>query len=144
MKKLSVSILVLFLASLMVGTAGAQIVRYWFTIDVPFSFMVGLRSLPSGHYEVFGSPNHNLIWIKSSDGKTLALTYAVPTTNRESVERSALVFNRYGDDYFLAKVLTAGTSIAAGMTKSQRERELAQAATKSPARILYAKGVPNK
>ncbi len=141
MKKLSLSILVLVLAGLMVGTASAQLTRLVFTIDVPFPFMVGTTTLPAGHYYVSGSPNHDLIWIKSEDGKSVGLTLAIPAVSARPAESSALVFNRYGNDYFLAKVLEAGDSTAAQMAKSKREREIAQsAAAPSTSRILYAKG----
>ncbi len=141
MNKLSLSILLLVLAGLMAGTASAQLARHLFTIDVPFPFVVGTTTLPAGQYEVSGNGSHDLIWIKTWDGKSVALTLAIPTVSGKPAESSALVFNRYGNDYFLAKVLEAGDSTATQSIKSKREREVAQlAAAPSTPKVLYARG----
>ena len=57
--------------------------------------------------------------------------------------QSKLVFNRYGDHYFLSQVWTAGNSRGRQLLKSGREREMAQVAKiETQGQITLVAGLP--
>jgi hypothetical protein len=92
--------------------------------SIPFDFWVGETLLPAGTYTVghLGDALH----LKEEGGHSAS---AFRLTNAEYVRNarrdSALVFNRYGDTYFLAKVLRAGMYQGRVLRTSPREREVA-------------------
>ena len=51
-----------------------------------------------------------------------------PAVASEPKTESKLIFNRYGDRYFLSQVWTAGNSSGRQLLKSDREKEMAQVA----------------
>ena len=71
---------------------------------VPFDFNVGSRLLPAGEYTIRqpGSGNESLSML--SDGKQGALAFARIVEANRQTRRSRLVFNRYGERYFLASI----------------------------------------
>jgi hypothetical protein len=78
--------------------------------NVPFDFSAGSANLKAGDYSVRRTGANALI-IRSADGKTTALVNAPLTIgSRDSKSGVRLVFNRYGDQYFLSQVwLTVDT-----------------------------------
>jgi hypothetical protein len=95
--------------SLFVGltaiSASAQS-RATLSANVPFDFQVGSRALSAGEYTIqqFSSSDSGLV-IRSADGKqrALALSHTVESNSKQS-RRSRLVFNKYGEQYFLASI----------------------------------------
>jgi hypothetical protein len=122
MKRFSLGVLVVLFAGLMAGTALAASLDKLMTVNVPFAFLVGKDSMPAGEYEVLGQFNTHLIWIKSPNGAKVSISRAIPNREKKAVSGAALVFTRYGDDYFLSKVLVAGQD-AKVLPKSPREVE---------------------
>ena len=71
---------------------------------IPFAFSVGKTTLPSGRYTITvlnSSSDLKILQVRSTDGRSSAimLTSSVPVT---ATEHAKLVFERYGDRYFLA------------------------------------------
>lgn len=96
------------------------------TVDIPFAFTAGKVTLPAGKY-VVEQPSviNNVRLIRSADGK--AKTYLATMSNdtaRMAQSNAKLVFNRYGDTYFLSQIWEAGSSVAHEVPKSAAEREL--------------------
>lgn len=91
--------------------------------NVPFDFIVGDTTLPSGNY-AFASATSSGQCLKISNtrakGAAVRLTMAV-SGNAES---SKLVFHRYGQRYFLAEVWTAGDSEGRQLMKGRQERAI--------------------
>jgi len=81
---------------------------YLFKVDVPFSFVASGVNLPAGHYAVSHFPNSDWILLTSDDGRAIAmqLQIMVSSAPRGQSSRGKLVFNRYGENYFLAQVWT--------------------------------------
>ncbi len=104
-----------------VGTVNAQESRTQ-VASVPFEFTVGDTTLPAGDYNVTRMMN---------SGETIALRgaeSAVRLTSliikAEPARRSKLVFHRYGDQYFLAEVWTAGYTNGRKLVTSKAEIRL--------------------
>lgn len=128
MKKHAFGILTMFslLLVLTVASVNAQSERS--SINIPFSFNVGQKTLPAGEYTV--GPNrkdsHNvwLIQSKSGDGSVLFTTSSAWTT--ETQEKTRLVFNNYDGQYFLSQIWISGDNSGRELQIPRLERELAK------------------
>jgi hypothetical protein len=95
-------------------------------VNIPFNFVVGGATLPSGEYTVQGLGNSgNAISIRKLDQTAKSLTLAIRCESSKTPEQSKLVFHRYGDRYFLAKIWMAGDNAGHELPKSRREAEVA-------------------
>ena len=73
-------------------------------VKIPFDFSVGKATLKAGAYNIKRSSG-NLLSIQSADGKTTALVNAPLTIgSRDSKAGERLVFNQYGDQFFLSQI----------------------------------------
>jgi hypothetical protein len=95
-------------------------------VHIPFDFVVNGHNMSAGEYrvETLGTAS-NAISIRGAD-KALALTLAC--TASEPALKSKLIFHRYGEEYFLAQVWTAGSSSGRQLPRSAAEREIASGA----------------
>src|SRR5215472_6289606 len=89
-------------------------------VNVPFGFGVEGHSLPAGEYTVFTVTPERSIRIASTDGKHSAIVNTLPNYAGSPSESSRLVFRRYGDEYFLAQVWTAGQNVARNPLSTKR------------------------
>jgi len=96
--------------------------------NIPFDFIVGGKTLPAGDYTV--EPNrrdsHKVWLVQSRDGRTSALFTTMPVRSRDTQEKTSLVFNKYGDQYFLSQIWTAGGNSGRELLMPRQERELAK------------------
>ena len=117
-----VSLLVLLGAS--AASAGSVELR----ADIPFNFMAGNNMLPAGTYHVSQAvASHGVLLIsnqKPDHGATFVQTISSEKGRTQTETR--LIFNRYGDRYFLSQVWTAGRISGYMIPKSSQERELAR------------------
>ena len=95
------------------------------TVNIPFAFSVENHSLPEGEYTIFTVTPERSIRIVSSDGKHSAIVNTLPNYANSPSENSRLVFRRYGDDYFLTQVWTAGQDVARNPLSTKRAMEIA-------------------
>ena len=109
-------------AGLMVPASQAQSML---RADIPFDFVVGDKRLPSGEYHVKQmSPGAMLIQSKDARSSAFVLTGTAQAGKISDVGK--LVFNRYGDQYFLSKIWAASSYTGRQLPKSRLEREVAQ------------------
>jgi len=94
-------------------------------VNIPFNFVVGGATLPSGEYTVQGLSLGNAISIRKSDQTATRLTLAIRCESSKTPEQSKLVFHKYGDRYFLAQIWMAGDNSGHELPKSRREAEVA-------------------
>ena len=105
-------------------------------VNIPFDFVAGNTSLPAGEYSVETSgPTHTLLLIDRKDASTSALIITNAAVSAEPQSESKLIFNRYGDRYFLSQVWTAGNSNGRQLLKSAREKEMAQAKNETQGQV---------
>jgi hypothetical protein len=71
--------------------------------NIPFNFTVGNTCMPAGEYTI-SSPQRQVIQLRNDD---LAKTATIVSSHSsyESSSGSELVFDKYGDRYFLHRVL---------------------------------------
>jgi hypothetical protein len=98
-------------------------------IDIPFGFEAGEIKMPAGAYDVT-FPGSNTVLLRSEDRKhgTFLMTNSVHTSNVPGLAK--LVFNRYGERYFLNQVWSAGYSSGHQLLPSKTEVELARSASR--------------
>jgi hypothetical protein len=112
-------------------------------VDIPFSFVAGDRALPAGEYSVSVSGTlHTLILTDGKDALSLILETNAVLAN-EPQRESKLIFNRYGDRYFLSQVWSEGNYCGRQLSKSAREKEIAQVAKlEAPSRVILVAELP--
>ena len=97
-------------------------------VNIPFDFYLGSQKLPAGEYTVVRHADPALIHLYDGNGHTsAALSNAV--SNRSKTWDAQLVFNRYGDQYFLSEVRGWGSLFARQLIKSSFEVEVAKSST---------------
>lgn len=93
--------------------------------DIPFAFEAGQVRLPAGAYTV-SFPASNVIAIQSVDRKHAVMTLTNSARSRDTQGQSKLIFNRYGDRYFLSRVWAAQYQDGRQLMPSKAESELAR------------------
>lgn len=110
-------------------------------VNIPFDFSAGTAKLKAGVYTVKRSTG-TILTIRSLDGKTKALLNAPLTIgSRDAEPGQRLVFNKYGDQYFLSQIwLTVdfGRQLfpSNGETKAARNYKLANGDAKPERREI--------
>jgi hypothetical protein len=62
--------------------------------------------LPAGQYNVYHPGDPYLVAIEKDDGTARAMVYVHPSATNSNEASTKLVFNKYGDQYFLSQVWT--------------------------------------
>src|SRR5580704_8642978 len=101
--------------------------------DIPFQFYAGTAELPAGEYVLRMLDNSNLkiMEISSADGATTALFQVQDTRANSAPRKGELVFNKYGDIYFLTSVFDQGNPDGSEVPKSKYEKRVSQAGTEA-------------
>ena len=134
MKKQALTVLSIGSLLVMLAVVPLYAISSKITANIPFDFMVGNKTLPAGSYRVGRSTTMGMLVILSLDQRGSAMFHAHPV--RYGNPRSAkwgqdnspkLIFNRYGDQYFLSQVWSGEeTDDGRRLMKSRREREVAK------------------
>jgi len=117
----NVTLVVGMFAALGCGALQAQTVV---KADIPFDFQLGRVTMPAGEYRIVRT-NEILRWQCFKAGKG-AYVIAMPMSGKEIRETGRLLFSRYGDTYFFAKMWLPNSSEGAEVPPSPREKELAR------------------
>jgi uncharacterized membrane protein YciS (DUF1049 family) len=112
----------LFLASLITaGRASAQ--DHLVQATIPFDFTVSGKLLPSGTYLISSSTyTPNVVEFRNPQKNVGALS-GVYASGEESKD-SKLVFNKYGDRYFLSKILCSNAEMKMEIPTSKLEKKV--------------------
>ena len=92
--------------------------------SVPFSFVLGNKTVPAGEYVIDPSAGSDLVIIKSADHKEGFMVMGTNVTSADYAQQSKLVFHRYGNRYFLPEVWTRGSDAGRRIQPTPEEREL--------------------
>lgn len=95
-------------------------------VNIPFDFTVKGKTLPAGEYIVSrgSTADKTGMMIERRNGDANAIVLTAPIQSRENQKESRLVFNRYGEHYFLSQVWTSGDSEGRELFKTNQERSL--------------------
>jgi hypothetical protein len=124
--------------ALPMGAAHAQTTHL--KVTVPFEFTVGDTTLPAGEYDIQakGTWGGNVLSICNRKVNASAFVISASYVTAKNSKRSELVFNRYGQQYFLAEVWGAN-DLGRRMPISSRRVELAKGQSESEV-VLMASG----
>jgi hypothetical protein len=107
-------------------------------VQVPFGFHVGNSVLPAGRYTV-DTDTPSVLRLRSDDSKSSALILTNPVEKLNTSSQGKLVFNKYGDEYFLSQFWASGYNTGRELRKTRREFEAAAAMHRSTESIIARK-----
>jgi hypothetical protein len=108
---------------------------------IPFDFTVGSKSFPAGDYSV-KQVNEYVLLIQSITDGTGVMTMTIPSEKTQKSDGTpVLVFNRYGDSYFLSKV--SGEDRGWKLHQSPVEKEMV-AKVPTPKPVIVAAALHSK
>lgn len=98
-------------------------------VDVPFQFHAGDTRLPAGKYTIhpLDTSDDKIMEISSADGSTSALFEVEQADANSAPAKSELIFDKYGNRYFLAKLFDGGNPYGSRVVKSHYEQKLNRA-----------------
>jgi hypothetical protein len=111
------------------------------SVSIPFDFEVAGKTLKAGDYQVRMEGSRSSLKIENRDSLHTTFVMISPLQRADIQDQSKLVFNRYGNQYFLSQVWIAGRSsgeeVRQGSTERGIRRELAALGHK-PERVEIA------
>lgn len=111
------------LALLALAGSAALLAQYAprLTAEIPFVFEMANEKLPAAEYTVSTMGNANQILVSTFEWKKAAIVlgYRNGEGTKDS-NRAELVFNRYGDRYFLSAIRHADYSLDVPKSKNER------------------------
>jgi hypothetical protein len=122
---LSLFIALVFALTMHPSKAQAQVVGN-LEADIPFQFYAGNTALPPGKYIVHVLDNADLtiMEISSADGKMSALFDVRDAEANSAPARDELIFNKYGNRYFLEKVFNESNPNGSAVIESRYEKRI--------------------
>jgi hypothetical protein len=101
--------------------------------NIPFQFHAGNAKLPPGKYviHVLDDSDLTMMEISSADGSTSALFQVRPAEASSAPAKSELIFNKYGNRYFLAQLFDEGNPSGSTVIESRYEKGLRRAAAET-------------
>jgi hypothetical protein len=126
---LSLFTALVFALTLYTSRAQAQIIGEM-EANIPFQFHAGNVRLPAGRYfiRVLDNTDLTVMEISSADGSTSALFEVQGTQASSSPSKSELIFDKYGNHYFLAKLFDEGNPSGSQVLESRYEKRVSKAA----------------
>ena len=105
-------------------------------VNIPFDFQTPMQTLPAGKYQI-DRESGQLILLKGADKAGFVQMHGA--TKSHASDHGYLVFDRYGDKYFLHQIWTQGSHDGLECSKSRAEKESLQASNKqAPSSIELA------
>jgi hypothetical protein len=100
--------------------------------DIPFNFAVGNKTLPAGTYDVgtIGMRDSKTLLLQSRDANASIMVNSNAAENLKPANKTKLVFNQYGNRYFLSQIWVNGETRGHQLPKTSREKELAREVAK--------------
>jgi hypothetical protein len=126
MKRQAFNLIGLLSLLLVAGSAIAQSDHV--RANIPFSFTVENKTLPAGAYDVEAlsiSDAQHLV-LRSEDSSSNTIVGCNTAQVLTPANKTELVFDRYGDKYFLSEIWVQGATHGRHLPKSSREKELAR------------------
>ncbi len=123
----------LIIALSLAASLAAPALAYAFTVkiraEIPFDFMVGSKRMPKGEY-LIESVNESGTLIIRHAKKGKAVTFMTIPHKTPDKPKSKLIFHRYGEQYFLARIWDGSSDIVLKLNKSSAEKKAAKLAKK--------------
>jgi hypothetical protein len=138
---LSLLIALVFALTMYPNKAQAQIIDQ-LDVNVPFQFHAGNAKFPAGQYIIrfLDDSDQSYMEISSADGRTSALFEVRSTQANSRPAKSELIFNKYGNRYFLAKLFEEGSESGNEVVASRYEQRVNKAALEAQEHVPAHRG----
>jgi hypothetical protein len=125
---LALFIALIFALTLHTTNAQAQIIGD-LVVNIPFQFHAGSSRLPAGKYVIHMLDNTDLtiMEISSADGSVSALFNVQSAESNSTPAKSELIFNKYGNRYFLDKLFDEDNPDGSRVVESRYEKRMDKA-----------------
>lgn len=132
----SLFIVLVFAAMMYPSQAHAQIVGS-LEADIPFQFHAGDAKLPAGKYVIrmLDDSDLTIMEISKSDGSVAALFQIHSAQANSTPRKTELIFNKYGNKYFLNELFDEGEPDGSQVVKSNYEKRASQAAAEAQVHV---------
>jgi len=106
-------------------------------VNIPFQFHAGNAKLSAGQYRIHMLDDSDLtvMEITSADGSTSALFQVRAAEANSAPAKSELIFNKYGNRYFLAKLFDEGNPSGSQVMESRYEKRISQEVAEAQAHV---------
>jgi len=126
------------LALVVTTVASAQTTKV--KVTVPFSFIVNRANLPAGQYLLQSvDVEGKVLQIRNMETNSSNLVIFHSCVSLASVKQTKLVFNRYGEQYFLNQIWVEGNNAGHELSPSPREKEVAKDFSKHEVVLMAAR-----
>ena len=107
-------------------------------VNIPFAFHTPTQTLPAGAYRV--DRTGNLLILTSTDSKAAGFVLTHSAIKTQAPNHGYVVFERYGDTYYLEQIWTAGenTGIECRKGRAEKESMMAKNSTTAPSSVELA------
>lgn len=118
-----------FVLTISPAKAHAQIVGN-IEVNIPFQFHAGDAKLPPGKYliHMLSDSDLKIMEISSADGSASALFEVRDAEANSAPAKSELIFNKYGNRYFLSRVFAEDNPSGSAVQESHYEKTVSQKA----------------
>ena len=129
---LSLLIALLFALTICPSKAHAQIIGD-LEAKIPFQFHAGNTELPAGEYRIRMMDDSDLtvMQISRMDGSASAVFQVQETDKNSEPTKSELIFHKYGNRYFLAKLFDESNPDGSQVVESSYEKKVSQATSQT-------------
>ena len=140
-------LLPLFIALVLALTIGASKAKAQVTddleVNIPFQFHAGDTKLPAGEYRIHVLDNSDLalMEIVSADGSTSALFQVRESDANSAPAKNELIFNKYGNHYFLAELFEEGNATGSQVAESRYEKVVSHEAVEAQEHVPAHRGM---
>jgi hypothetical protein len=140
-------LLPLFIALVLALTIGASKANAQITddleVNIPFQFHAGDTKLPAGEYRIHMLENSDLaiMEIVSADGSTTALFQVRESEANSAPAKNELIFNKYGNRYFLAKLFEEGNDTGSQVAESRYEKAVSHETAEAQEHVPAHRGM---
>jgi hypothetical protein len=94
-------------------------------VNVPFEFNVANKVLPAGQWTAHRQPmSDRELMMENIDARVIVGSMTLPGESKMEPRTSALVFNKYGDRYFLSAIKVEGDRTTYRIPETKAEAEL--------------------
>jgi hypothetical protein len=93
--------------------------------NIPFAFSMGTTQLPAGPY-IAERSSQGVVRLRNTANWKSCVSLVSTGQLKRDIQRPQLVFHRYGDKYFIAKIWDGQSDTAYQFPKSKAEREAAR------------------
>lgn len=109
--------------------------------DIPFSFVVRNTTLPAGKYTLrrVDETETHVLEIRSANGRIASIFEAQYAETGQIPNEATLVFDRFGDQYFLSQIWSSETKAGYQLPKTKAEERLESNGMHAEHRSILAK-----